>query len=216
MQIISLYKEVDSSGSPAVFSVLFNWNYLGDLKPPRGRCPHRAAAMTKCDALTETHLETGPTPTVRLADASVPEHFWSFNPASATGVANPRIDRSDRHDTMFAPCRRSAFEKAVASSPSATTVPSFLVPALHTRRTFTSTTCRPSKLGRTPISIPPGVELMIGEPKVKRDPTNWRVIPKRTVTVTGPLGALDSRTRWSSDSLTCRVQDNSTSKSHPT
>ncbi|KAB5583261.1 ribosomal protein L6, alpha-beta domain-containing protein [Coniochaeta sp. 2T2.1] len=91
---------------------------------------------------------------------------------------------------MFAPCRRSVLEKAAAASQS-TTLPSFLVPTLQTRRPFSSTTCRPSKLGRTPISIPPGVELMIGEPKIKKDPTNWRIEPKRTVTVAGPLGELN-------------------------
>jgi large subunit ribosomal protein L6 len=70
------------------------------------------------------------------------------------------------------------------------TLPSFLVPALHTRRTFSSTTAKFSKLGRTPISIPPGVELLIGPSTTKKDPTTWKQMPKRTVTVTGPLGQL--------------------------
>lgn len=55
-------------------------------------------------------------------------------------------------------------------------------------RAFSATGPRQSKLGRTPISIPPGVELLIGEPKVKRDPTTYLKIPRRTVSVEGPLG----------------------------
>ncbi len=55
-------------------------------------------------------------------------------------------------------------------------------------RPFSATTQRPSKLGRTPIAIPPGVEVTIGEPVIKKDATTYRQIAKRTVTVTGPLG----------------------------
>ena len=91
---------------------------------------------------------------------------------------------------MFAPSRSRALGKAIPAS-SAVTLPSFLVPAFHASaatRSFSATTSRPSKLGRTPISIPPGVELLIGEPKVKRDATTYLKIPRRTVTVTGPLG----------------------------
>ncbi|KAI4862674.1 ribosomal protein L6 [Hypoxylon rubiginosum] len=95
---------------------------------------------------------------------------------------------------MLAPCRAKVLERAVSSSAAAVTLPAFLVPAFQTappRRQFSSTPYRPSKLGRTPISIPPGVELTIGEPRVKKDPTTYLRIPKRTVTVTGPLGKLD-------------------------
>ncbi|KAI6082926.1 ribosomal protein L6 [Hypoxylon rubiginosum] len=95
---------------------------------------------------------------------------------------------------MLAPSRGKVLERAVLSSTAAVTLPAFLVPAFQTappRRQFSSTPYRPSKLGRTPISIPPGVELTIGEPRVKKDPTTYLRIPKRTVTVTGPLGKLD-------------------------
>lgn len=76
----------------------------------------------------------------------------------------------------------------------APSLPSFLLPALQTtatttpRRHFSATPQQHSKLGRTPISIPPGVELLIGEPVVKRDATSYIQVAKRTVTVTGPLG----------------------------
>jgi large subunit ribosomal protein L6 len=80
----------------------------------------------------------------------------------------------------------------VAASPSSTvTLPSFLVPAFQAqtaRRPFSATTHRPSKLGRTPLSIPPGVELAISEPFIKKDVTSYLKTYKRTVTVTGPLG----------------------------
>ncbi|KAK0617265.1 ribosomal protein L6, alpha-beta domain-containing protein [Immersiella caudata] len=74
------------------------------------------------------------------------------------------------------------------------TLPSFLVPAFQSppqTRQFSATASSQSKLGRTPISIPPGVELTIGEPKVKKDSTTWMKIAKRTVSVAGPLGKLD-------------------------
>ena len=88
-------------------------------------------------------------------------------------------------------------------------LPSFLLPAfssaftfassshhhhhghLPARRQFSSTPHRPSKLGRTPISIPPGVEISVGEPRIVKDATTYLRIPKRTVTVEGPLGKLD-------------------------
>jgi large subunit ribosomal protein L6 len=99
---------------------------------------------------------------------------------------------------MLAPSRGRALSAAITSPSSAITLPSFLVPAFQTpsanqyaRRQFSRTATRPSKLGRTPISIPPGVELLIGEPRVKKDPTTYIRIPKRTVTVSGPLGKLD-------------------------
>ncbi|KAH7029501.1 ribosomal protein L6, alpha-beta domain-containing protein [Microdochium trichocladiopsis] len=101
---------------------------------------------------------------------------------------------------MLAPSRgRLAHAAAAASVPNAAvtaTIPSFLAPALFQqqkpagRQQFSQTASQSSKLGRTPISIPPGVELIIGEPVVKKDPTTYLQIPKRTVTVKGPLGEL--------------------------
>lgn len=95
---------------------------------------------------------------------------------------------------MLAPSGSKMLKGALTNTNSAVTLPAFLVPAFQStapRRQFSSTTNRSSKLGRTPISIPPGVELTIGEPIVKKDPTTYLKIPKRTVTVTGPLGKLD-------------------------
>ncbi|TGJ88253.1 hypothetical protein E0Z10_g610 [Xylaria hypoxylon] len=92
---------------------------------------------------------------------------------------------------MLAPSRGKVLEKAISGT--AVTLPCFLVPAFQAspRRQFSNTASTPSKLGRTPISIPPGVELTIGEPKTKKDATTYLRIPKRTVTVSGPLGKLD-------------------------
>ncbi|SPQ23257.1 06b57bb6-4c82-47c5-b3a0-aa5632bf812a [Thermothielavioides terrestris] len=97
---------------------------------------------------------------------------------------------------MLAPrIGRQALQRAVSSAPSSTvTLPGFLVPAFQTtpaRRTFSATTARPSKLGRTPLSVPPGVELAIGDLFVKKDVTSYRKTYKRKVTVTGPLGQLE-------------------------
>ncbi|KAI1098225.1 ribosomal protein L6 [Jackrogersella minutella] len=94
---------------------------------------------------------------------------------------------------MLAPSRGKVLERALATTNAASTLPAFLVPAFQTaapRRQFSNTSSRPSKLGRTPISIPPGVELAVGEPFVRKDLTTYLKIPKRTVTISGPLGKL--------------------------
>ncbi|KAI0887850.1 ribosomal protein L6 [Annulohypoxylon maeteangense] len=95
---------------------------------------------------------------------------------------------------MLAPSGGKMLKGALANTNASVTLPTFLVPAFQTtapRRQFSSTTNRSSKLGRTPISIPPGVELAVGEPRIKKDPTTYLRIPKRTITITGPLGKLD-------------------------
>jgi large subunit ribosomal protein L6 len=93
------------------------------------------------------------------------------------------------------------------------TLPSFLIPAFQSpaqpqTRQFSATASSQSKLGRTPISIPPGVELTIGEPKVKKDTTTYLKIAKRTVSVAGPLGRFWARwgvKRWpGADEGICR------------
>lgn len=109
---------------------------------------------------------------------------------------------------MLAPSRGRLAQAAAAGTSAslpavatAATIPSFLAPALVFQapasaasrgrsRPFSQTASKSSKLGRTPISIPPGVELIIGEPILKKDPTTYLQIPKRTVTVKGPLGEL--------------------------
>ncbi|KAI8623029.1 54S ribosomal protein L6 [Xylariaceae sp. FL1651] len=92
---------------------------------------------------------------------------------------------------MLSPSRGRVLERVVSNT--AITLPGFLVPAFQIapRRPFSNTSSNPSKLGRTPISIPPGVDITIGEPRAKNDPTTYLRIPKRTVTVSGPLGKLD-------------------------
>ncbi|KAL2143935.1 hypothetical protein VTI28DRAFT_9765 [Corynascus sepedonium] len=96
---------------------------------------------------------------------------------------------------MLAPrTGRQALQRALASTPSSTVIlPGFLVPAFQTptTRNFSATTHRPSKLGRTPLSVPPGVELAISEPFIKKDMTSYLKTSKRRITVTGPLGTLD-------------------------
>ncbi|KAI7922567.1 54S ribosomal protein L6 [Pyricularia oryzae] len=86
---------------------------------------------------------------------------------------------------MFARSSGRALVRAIDAS-SQTSIPSFLIPALH--RPFSASTANQSKLGRTPISIPPGVELTVSEPWLKKDATNYKKIYKKTVTVEGPLG----------------------------
>lgn len=94
----------------------------------------------------------------------------------------------------FAPARGEALRHALRASPFVT-LPGFLVPAWQgfTRRQprhFSTTTRQHSKLGQTPISIPPGVELTMGDPKALRSMTSYRAAVKKTITVKGPLGEL--------------------------
>ncbi|KAL2264639.1 hypothetical protein VTJ83DRAFT_7149 [Remersonia thermophila] len=110
---------------------------------------------------------------------------------------------------MFAPrTGRQALQRALAASPSQTvTLPSFLVPAFQTqtpttplstptqtpsaRRHFSATTHCASKLGRTPLSVPPGVDLDISDLFYQKDMTSYLKQYKRRVTVKGPLGQLE-------------------------
>ncbi|KAG6010920.1 hypothetical protein E4U21_002590 [Claviceps maximensis] len=84
------------------------------------------------------------------------------------------------------------------SSSGSAALPGFLVPAWQrqtttacTQRQFSTTTKRPSKLGRTPITIPPGVELTMSDAKTIRIKTSYKPAVKRTINVKGPLGELN-------------------------
>ncbi|PHH86377.1 hypothetical protein CDD83_10332 [Cordyceps sp. RAO-2017] len=95
----------------------------------------------------------------------------------------------------FAPTRATALRHAVHGSPTAT-LPGFLVPAWQgfrrrQRGQFSTTTKQQSKLGRTPISIPAGVELVMGEPRTMKSKTSWKATVTKTLTVKGPLGTLE-------------------------
>jgi len=94
--------------------------------------------------------------------------------------------------STFAPIRGKALGHALRGAP-AVSLPGFLVPAwqrlaAQRQHKFSTTTKRPSKLGRTPISIPPGVELTMGEPKSSRSAMSYAATVKKTITVKGPLG----------------------------
>ncbi|KAM5348712.1 hypothetical protein ACJ41O_008536 [Fusarium nematophilum] len=106
---------------------------------------------------------------------------------------------------MFAPSRGKALGRAIAASSSGpVTLPGFLVPAWQANHPkmaaprataaasalFSTTSKRPSKLGRTPLSIPPGVELTVGEPVARKDLTSYKQVLKKTISVKGPLGEL--------------------------
>ncbi|KGQ04452.1 Tubulin beta chain [Beauveria bassiana D1-5] len=98
---------------------------------------------------------------------------------------------------MFTPAKKAALGPAmrVALSP-AISLPGFLVPAWQSTaaatvaRQFSTTGPRPSKLGRTPISIPPGVELIIGEPRMVNNMTSYKPKVVKTIKIKGPLGEL--------------------------
>lgn len=107
---------------------------------------------------------------------------------------------------MFAPSRSSqALRHAVSATQAASNLPGFLVPAWQTasrtssnghcyqqqplsaRQLSTTSRCQ-SKLGRTPITVPPGVELMMGEPREERGSRDWKPRVTKDITINGPLG----------------------------
>ncbi|KAL7946528.1 ribosomal protein L6, alpha-beta domain-containing protein [Trichoderma barbatum] len=98
---------------------------------------------------------------------------------------------------ILAPRRGKALSQAMSAA--ACPLPS-LLPASSTaaasawpsaRRPFSTTHTRGSKLGRTPLSIPPGVEVVMGEPRALRSATSYKPVVKKMITVKGPLGTLN-------------------------
>lgn len=89
--------------------------------------------------------------------------------------------------SVFAPSRSKALRHAVPSTQ--TSLPSFLLPAFQTRP-FSATTPCASKLGRTPLVIPPGVEITLGDVRAVKGSRDWKPHAFRTITVKGPLGEL--------------------------
>lgn len=97
----------------------------------------------------------------------------------------------------LAPARFEALRHVLGACPGAT-LPVLLGPAWQglarrQRKPFSTTTQPRSKLGRTPIAIPPGVEIMVGDMVTTATKTSYLTTSKRTVTVKGPLGELAPR-----------------------
>ncbi|KAI6784224.1 54S ribosomal protein L6-like protein [Emericellopsis cladophorae] len=94
----------------------------------------------------------------------------------------------------FAPSRSKALGRIFAAS-SASSLPEFLVPAWRTisanqSRLFSATSRCPSKLGRTPITIPQGVTVTKGDLVAKQGSRDWKATLMSKLTVNGPLGQL--------------------------
>jgi hypothetical protein len=94
--------------------------------------------------------------------------------------------------SLIAPSRANLLAKATQAS-SSTALPSFLLPAWQQQpgaahRHFSTTPLQCSKLGRTPLAIPPGVEILMSDLKTVGSATSWKPSKHRTITVNGPLG----------------------------
>lgn len=94
--------------------------------------------------------------------------------------------------SRFVPSRGKLMGHGPPSSSAAAVLPGFFLPArqMFAPRQFSTTSKRPSKLGRTPITIPPGVELSMSDLKTIWSKTSYKPILKRTIAVEGPLGEL--------------------------
>ncbi|KAK1244638.1 hypothetical protein MKX07_003437 [Trichoderma sp. CBMAI-0711] len=110
---------------------------------------------------------------------------------------------------LIAPCRSGGSRAALSAAAAACPIPlSALLPASSvfsasstgrrfpsatqssSSRPFSTTPAARSKLGRTPLSVPPGVEVVMGEPRAVRSATSYKPVVRKTITVTGPLGTL--------------------------
>ncbi|OCK75158.1 mitochondrial 54S ribosomal protein YmL16 [Lepidopterella palustris CBS 459.81] len=93
---------------------------------------------------------------------------------------------------MFTPARRRCVNSVTAASNSSY-IPSFLLPSFHSStaaRAFTTTLPCLSKIGSTPLSIPPEVTFDVVTPKPIANGRTSRTQPPSTVHIKGPLGAL--------------------------
>lgn len=95
--------------------------------------------------------------------------------------------------SLFASAKGNGLRNASSMASScAVILPGFLIPAWQThatrQRKFSTTTPQLSKLGRTPLSIPPDVEVTMSEPIITRNMTSYLPDIKKTITVKGPLG----------------------------
>ncbi|KAF4455974.1 Tubulin beta chain [Fusarium albosuccineum] len=137
-------------------------------------------------------------------DAGIDEEEEEYEEELPEGEDQDRTKRTTAVPTpmaaMFAPGRGKALARAIAAtSSSPVTLPGFLLPAWQAKTPtaarstalFSTTSKRPSKLGRTPLSIPPGVELKISEPIAQKDLTSYKQVFKKTINVKGPLGELN-------------------------
>ncbi|KAI4198490.1 MAG: hypothetical protein LQ346_002765 [Caloplaca aetnensis] len=71
-------------------------------------------------------------------------------------------------------------------------LPDFLIPAFHvipslTSRDFSSSLPRASRVGATPVTVPPDVNLRLLDPPKRRGAV-YRVEPPKTIEIEGPLG----------------------------
>ncbi|KZF21092.1 ribosomal protein L6 [Xylona heveae TC161] len=93
---------------------------------------------------------------------------------------------------MFAISRRSCLREVLSASTVSVSPPPFLLPAFQSApssRSFTSSSPCMSQVGRTPISLPPGVSVTIFEPPVPKAKTRvLRTEPETKVEIEGPLG----------------------------
>lgn len=96
--------------------------------------------------------------------------------------------------SKFRPAGSRALENALRACRTAPvpTCPALAQQAVAERQ-FSTTTQRPSKLGRTPITIPTGVELSLSDLKRTKIATSYKPVVTRTITVAGPLGRLQRR-----------------------
>ncbi|PMD18737.1 ribosomal protein-like protein L6 [Hyaloscypha hepaticicola] len=90
---------------------------------------------------------------------------------------------------MFSTARSNGLQRAIAASPSVS-LPAFLLPAfpIAPSRSFSGSTCRPSQIGRAPLSIPPEVNFNVIHPPLKRNMAPSAARP--TVVIEGPLGKI--------------------------
>ncbi|KAN0119909.1 ribosomal protein-like protein L6 [Hyaloscypha variabilis] len=90
---------------------------------------------------------------------------------------------------MFSTARSKGLERAITTS-TPISLPAFLLPAfpIAPSRSFSASTCRPSQIGRAPLSIPPEVKFNVIPPVLRKNMSPAAARP--TVVIEGPLGKM--------------------------
>lgn len=109
---------------------------------------------------------------------------------------NAACNQINSINTMLSTARSKGLERVFTSGPTAS-IPAFLLPAfpIVSTRSFSASTCRPSQIGRAPLSIPPEVNFNILPPAVRKNARNSAITARPTVEIEGPLGITESGRR---------------------
>lgn len=117
-----------------------------------------------------------------------------FGRNSRWNFGDPRLDHQSTH-TMSCAASRRCLTQLLRDPVRSTSLPTFLVPAFSQplrAQWFSTTSLTHSRVGATPITVPPEVTLKFIDLPQPKSRGRAKEIPKMAVEVNGPLGMLRS------------------------